>query len=91
MNNRFLRHLQLTLLAMDVLAINIVFFVAQYFFRKEMLIEAYSEYTYFGFFLTVAWLMVSLAGNVYHERNIFSFELFAKRSTRAFGYFLLLL
>ena len=90
MNSRFLRHLQLTLLALDVLAINIVFFTAQFFFRKEMLIEAYVEYTYFGFFLTIAWLLVTLTGNVYHERNIFSFELFAGRSTRAFLYFLLM-
>ncbi|THU40963.1 undecaprenyl-phosphate glucose phosphotransferase [Niastella caeni] len=91
MNNRFLRHLQLTLLAMDLMAINIVFFIARFFFQREMLIEAYVEYTYFGVYLNVAWLVVSLSGNVYHERNIFSFELFAGRSTRAFLYFLLMI
>src|SRR5437867_893845 len=90
MNSRFLRHLQFTLLALDVLAINIVFFTAQFFFRKESLIEAYVEYTYFGFFLTIAWLVVTLSSNVYHEKNIFSFEQFAGRSTRAFLYFLLM-
>ena len=76
MNSRFLRHLQLTLLAMDLVAINIVFFIARFFFQREMLIEAYVEYTYFGVFLTVAWLVVSLSSNVYHERNVFTFELF---------------
>jgi putative colanic acid biosynthesis UDP-glucose lipid carrier transferase len=91
MNSRFLRHVQLTLLAMDLVAINIVFFIARFFFQREMLIEAYVEYTYFGIFLTVAWLVVSLSNNVYHERNIFSFELFAGRSTRAFLYFLLMI
>jgi len=91
MNSRFLRHLQLTLLAMDLVAINLVFFIARFFFQKEMLIEAYVEYTYFGVYLTVAWLVVALSGNVYHERNIFSFELFAGRSTRAFLYFLLMI
>jgi putative colanic acid biosysnthesis UDP-glucose lipid carrier transferase len=90
MNSRFVRHLQLTLLVLDVLAINIVFFTAQFFFRKEMHIEAYAEYTYFGYFLTIAWFLVTLSGNVYHEKNICSFELFARRSTRAFAYFLLL-
>jgi putative colanic acid biosynthesis UDP-glucose lipid carrier transferase len=91
MNSRFLRHLQLTLLAMDLVAINVVFFIARFFFQREMLIEAYVEYTYFGIFLTVAWLVVAFSGNVYHERNIFSFELFAGRSTRAFLYFLLMI
>jgi putative colanic acid biosysnthesis UDP-glucose lipid carrier transferase len=91
MNNRFLRHLQLTLLAMDLVAINIVFFIARFFFQREMLIEAYVEYTYFGVYLNVAWLVVALSGNVYHERNIFSFELFAGRSTRAFLYLLLMI
>jgi putative colanic acid biosynthesis UDP-glucose lipid carrier transferase len=88
MNSRFLRHVQLTLLAMDLVAINMVFFIARFFFRREMLIEAYIEYTYFGIYLTVAWLVVAFSNNVYHERNIFSFELFAGRSTRAFLYFL---
>jgi putative colanic acid biosysnthesis UDP-glucose lipid carrier transferase len=91
MNNRFLRHLQLTLLGMDLVAINIVFFIARFFFQREMLIEAYVEYTYFGVYLNVAWLVVALSGNVYNERNIFSFELFAGRSTRAFLYFLLMI
>jgi putative colanic acid biosynthesis UDP-glucose lipid carrier transferase len=91
MNNRFLRHLQLTLLGMDLVAINIVFFIARFFFQREMLIEAYVEYTYFGVYLNVAWLVVALSGNVYHERNIFSFEMFAGRSTRAFLYFLLMI
>ena len=91
MNSRFLRNLQLTLLAMDLVAINMVFFIARFFFRREMLIEAYVEYTYFGVYLTVAWLIVAFSNNVYHERNIFTFELFAGRSTRAFLYFLLMI
>ncbi|MFL5743095.1 MAG: undecaprenyl-phosphate glucose phosphotransferase [Niastella sp.] len=91
MNSRFLRNLQLTLLAMDLVAINMVFFIARFFFRREMLIEAYVEYTYFGVYLTVAWLIVAFSNNVYHERNIFTFELFAGRSTRAFLYLLLMI
>jgi Undecaprenyl-phosphate glucose phosphotransferase len=90
MNSRFVRHLQLILLALDVLAINIVFFTAQFCFRREGIIEANAEYSWFAFFLTIAWILVTLGDNVYHEKNIFSFEQFARRSTRAFAYFTLL-
>lgn len=87
MNSRFVRNLQFILMALDVLAINVVFFTVQFYFRRETLIEAYTEYSYFAFFLSIAWVLVSLSLNVYHEKNILSFESFAKRSTRAFAYF----
>jgi putative colanic acid biosysnthesis UDP-glucose lipid carrier transferase len=90
MNSRFVRHLQFILLALDVLAINIVYFTTQFYFRREAMIEAYAEYSYFAFFLSIAWILVTLGVNVYHEKNILSFELFAKRSTRAFAYLTLL-
>ena len=88
MNSRFIRHLQLTLVALDLIMLNAVFFVAEFIFRHQMLIESGSEYAYFGFFLTLAWTAVSLLVNIYHEKNIVSFETFTRLSVYAFFYFL---
>ena len=90
MNSRFLRHLQLILAGLDLMSINAVFFTSQFLFRKQFVMDTqeYVNYTYFGFFLTIAWLTVTLLGGIYHEKYILSFELFTKRSTHAFMYFI---
>ena len=90
MNKRFLRHLQLILAALDLLSINAVFFTSQFLFRGQLSVENYVQYTYFGFFLNIAWFMVTVLGGIYHEKYILSFELFTKRSIHAFMYFFLL-
>lgn len=90
MNRRFLRHLQLILGALDLLSINAVFFTSQFLFRSQLSMETYVQYTHFGFFLNIAWFMVTVLGGVYHEKYILSFEMFTKRSIHAFMYFFLL-
>lgn len=90
MNKRFLRHLQLILAALDLLSINVVFFTSQFLFRDQLSVETYMQYTHFGFFLNLAWFMVTVLGGIYHEKYILSFEQFTKRSVHAFMYFFLL-
>jgi putative colanic acid biosynthesis UDP-glucose lipid carrier transferase len=88
MNSHFTRSLQLSLMVLDFLAINAVFFFAEYFFRKQLLITPNREYMYFMFFLNVTWLAVTLIKNIYHERYVVSFEQFSKVSIHAYAYFL---
>ncbi|MEO7312952.1 MAG: undecaprenyl-phosphate glucose phosphotransferase [Chitinophagaceae bacterium] len=90
MNSRFLRHLQLSLLTLDFLCINAVYFITQYFFSKELLIVNASEYSYFIMLLNLAWLLVSLGGNIYQGKHIMSFEAFTRYSMYAYLYFLIL-
>ncbi len=91
MNNRFLRHLQLSLVALDFISINAVYFITQYFFSSESLLINSYEYTNFILFLNFAWLIVSLIGNIYRGKNIMSFEVFTRYSMYAFLYFLILI
>jgi putative colanic acid biosynthesis UDP-glucose lipid carrier transferase len=91
MGSRFARYLQLTLAALDLLAINAVFFTSIFLFKDDMPVEAYIQYTYFGFFLSVAWVGVTLLTNLYHEKYVVSFEQFTKRTTHAFIFYLLVL
>ncbi|MES2775197.1 MAG: undecaprenyl-phosphate glucose phosphotransferase [Bacteroidota bacterium] len=91
MNTRFLRHLQLSLVALDFLSINAVYFITQYIFSKEALLVNTYEYTNFVLLLNLAWLLVSLIGNIYQGKNIMSFEIFTRHSMYAFLYFLVLI
>jgi putative colanic acid biosynthesis UDP-glucose lipid carrier transferase len=88
MNSRFNRHLQLSLAILDFITINAVFFFAEYFFRKQLLITPNGEYMQFIFFMNITWLAVALAKNIYHERYIVSFEQFSRVSMHAYVYFL---
>ncbi|HUC81401.1 MAG TPA: undecaprenyl-phosphate glucose phosphotransferase [Flavisolibacter sp.] len=90
MNNRFHRNLQLSLVILDFLTINAVFFFVEYFFRKQLLITPNREYVHFVFFINITWLAVTLFKNIYHERYIVSFEHFSKVSMQAYIYFLLI-
>src|SRR6195952_5224487 len=90
MNSRFIRHLQFSLITLDIIAINAVFFLVEFIFRKQLISADYIEYTYLCFFLNVAWIVVSLVANIYHEKKIISFELFSRHSAYSFIYFLML-
>ena len=89
MNKYFLRNLQISLAALDLLVLNIVFFVFGFLFREELFSTAIVEYYYFGFFLSLAWLTVSLIANIYNSENVMSFDLFTRKSMYAFVYFLI--
>lgn len=91
MNSRFIRHLQFSLITLDIVAINTVFFLVEFIFRKQLLIADYIEYTYLCIFLNLAWIVVSLVANIYNEKKIISFELFSKHSAYSFIYFLVLI
>lgn len=90
MNSRFLRLLQFSLAVMDFISINAVFFTAEILFRKHSLLENHIQYSYFGFFLSIAWIIVILAFNIYQEKYVLSFESFTRASMRAYIYFILL-
>lgn len=80
--------MQLILIALDLLVINVSFITLSYFFRKQSLITAYTEYNNFFYFFNICWIFIAFICNVYAEINIRSFETFARRSMNAFVYFM---
>jgi putative colanic acid biosynthesis UDP-glucose lipid carrier transferase len=91
MNSRFLRHLQLTLLGLDLFGINVVFIISEFLFRDKLIAERWAEYHYFGFFLSIVWLGVASSGGIYNRKSTLSFEVFARCSLQAFAYFLMVI
>src|ERR1700710_3097594 len=88
MNNRFLNHLQITLVIMDLVVINIVFLFCEYLFKKGLVITTYLEYNSFLYFLNICWVVISWISGIYNAKNIVNFELFSRRSMNAFLYFI---
>lgn len=91
MNNRTLRSLQVYLAIMDFFAINAVYLITVFIFKKQSLIGSEIEYTNFGYILSLAWLFVILIYNIYNERFVLSFESFTKITIQAYINFLLII
>jgi putative colanic acid biosynthesis UDP-glucose lipid carrier transferase len=90
MNARFLRLLQFLIAFMDILILNAVFFVAILLFAANFF-NQYSGYWYLIFFFSLAWLIIAFTTNIYKSKDIFSFELFTKRSMQGVLYFIILI
>jgi putative colanic acid biosynthesis UDP-glucose lipid carrier transferase len=88
MNNRFLNHLQITLVILDLVVINIVFLSCEYLFKRGLLIRTFIGYDSFLYFLNICWIIISWATGIYNAKNIVNFELFSRRSMNAFLYFI---
>jgi putative colanic acid biosynthesis UDP-glucose lipid carrier transferase len=89
MNNRFVNHLQITLVVLDLLVINIVFLFCEYLFRKGLVITAaVIEYNSFLYFLNFCWAGIGWISGIYTGKTIVNFELFSRKSMNAFLYFI---
>lgn len=82
--------MQLVLVGLDLLFLNAIFCSACYYFQAQFVKGLYFYYAVFMLYLNMAWLCTALVVSQYKEKSISSFEGFAKRSVRAFVYFLLL-
>ncbi|HEY4111791.1 undecaprenyl-phosphate glucose phosphotransferase [Puia sp.] len=87
MNNRFLKHLQITLVVLDLAVINLIFFLSRSFFRQRLGVSAPMEYAYFLYFMNLCWILTTWIGQVYTSKTIVNFETFSRRSKTAFLYF----
>jgi putative colanic acid biosynthesis UDP-glucose lipid carrier transferase len=89
MTARFIRLLQFLIAGLDVFTLNVVFFGIVFSFPGNLL-QLYWEYTYLAVFITLAWLGISFATNLYQGKHFFSFEGFVKRSMKAVLYLIIL-
>ncbi len=87
MNNRFLNHLQITLVVLDLAVINFIFFFSQLLFRRSLAITAVIEYDYFLYFMNICWILTTSISGVYSSKTIVNFETFSRRTMNAFLYF----
>lgn len=88
MNQRLGILLRISFAFLDLMVLNVVYFICQYMFSEHISLADRSQYTYFWGVVNAAWLLVSWGVAIYHEQYILSFERFSRRTMHAFVYFL---
>jgi putative colanic acid biosynthesis UDP-glucose lipid carrier transferase len=84
LNRQFERYLQITLLVLDFLALNIVFFIFQIIFTKSIHFESSNAYFKYIILANIAWLLLALFLRTYSINILFNFEDFTKRTIQVF-------
>ncbi len=82
--------MQLCVFGLDLVSLNILIILQQY---GVMCFDPFSnspEYTRFGLWLNTSWLVLLIAGNLYSEKYISSFELFSRRTLHTYFFWLVL-
>lgn len=84
MNQQFERYLQLTLLALDLIVLNIVYFICQILFTKTLHFNSTDAYVKYLIIANIAWLLLAFFLRTYSNTIIFDFESFTKRTLQVF-------
>src|SRR5688572_18212691 len=78
MNKRFLLWMQRILIALDLIILFLVFFLAKKTWLNDTL-----QYEYLVFFYII-WIIIAWQGGIYAEKSLVSFELFFKRTIKIY-------
>ncbi len=84
MNRQFERYLQMTLVALDLFALTIVYFICKVFFTESVSVNYWSVYFQYWTISVAAWLTLSFFLRTYAGKAILNFEHFTKRTTQVF-------
>jgi len=84
MNRQFERYLQMTLVALDLFALTIVYFLFKIFFTASIPVDYWSVYFQYWTISIAAWLTLSFFLRTYAGKAILNFEHFTKRTTQVY-------
>ncbi|MEP6626341.1 MAG: undecaprenyl-phosphate glucose phosphotransferase [Ginsengibacter sp.] len=84
MNRQFERYLQITLVILDLIALNFVLFVCQLLFVKSINYNANDAYFKYLTIANAAWLLLSFLLRTYAITHILIFDKFTKRTTQVY-------
>ena len=84
MNRQFERYLQITLLLLDIVALNVVFFIFQIVFTNRFHFESSDAYFKYILVANGAWLLLAFFLRTYSPNILLNFEDFTKRTIQVF-------
>lgn len=84
MNRQFERYLQITLIALDLLILNLLFFSCQIIFAKSIHYNSSDAYFKFLTISNAGWLLLSFFLRTYAISHILNFEVFTKRTIQEY-------
>lgn len=84
MNRQFERYLQMTLVALDLFAITLVYFLCKIFITASIPVDYWGTYFQYWTISVAAWLLLSSFLRTYAGKAILNFEHFTKRTTQVY-------
>ncbi len=84
MNRQFERYLQITLITLDLIVLNLVFFICEFFFTKSIHYNSSDAYFKYLTIANASWLLLSFFLRTYSSAVILNFENFTKRSIQVY-------
>ena len=84
MNRQFDQYLQITLVVLDLILINLVFFLCQVIFAGSIHYDTSDAYFRYLTFANSSWLLLSFILRTYALSNILKFENFTKRTIQVY-------
>jgi len=84
LNRQFDRYLQITLIVLDLIMLNLVFFLCQIIFAESIRYNTSNAYFRYLTFANSSWLLLSFFLRTYALSNILKFENFTKRTIQAY-------
>lgn len=90
MNRQFERYLQITLVILDLIALNLVLFMCQIFFSTSITYNATDAYFRYLTVSNLSWLVLSFLLRTYAATHILNFDKFTKRTTQVYLAWLIL-
>lgn len=84
MNKQFARYLQVSLIVLDLLVLNVLYFLSQVFLKQRIPPNYYFAYLEYWTITNVIWLLMSVLLRNYAEKVILNFEHFTKRTVQVY-------
>lgn len=84
MNKRFRHTLQVTLVLLDILALNLALVVVHYFSGTADTADSVAYFFNYWLLFNLSWMAVSWFGDLYHERNILSYHAFFQKTLKLY-------
>src|SRR6185437_1476083 len=84
MNRQFERYLQISLVVLDLLVLNIFYFLAHILFNERIQSLYFSAYFQYWALSNVIWLLLCFFLRTYAEKVILTFEHFTKRTIQVY-------
>ena len=84
MNKQLKSYLQKIIIALDLLVLNIAFFIPRLAFESRIGENSFNSYLKFWISLNIFWVVIAFICRTYSENNIVNFESFTKRTSQVY-------
>ncbi|MEP6926395.1 MAG: undecaprenyl-phosphate glucose phosphotransferase [Ginsengibacter sp.] len=91
MNKQFERYLQMTLVILDLVVLNVLYFLCQILFIKRIGSYSMNAYILYWTISNALWLLLSFLLRTYADKVILSFEAFTKRTIQVYLLWIILI